>query len=80
MTTYRSLNHTKWHCQYHVVFIGLDPISWTLSERRIRCPRWQTQRSRDGHVVGSPKSSGRALCGWCSMRDGQSVRSRGSST
>ena len=21
MTTYRSLNHTKWHCQDHVVFI-----------------------------------------------------------
>ena len=21
MTTYRSLNQTKWHCQYHVVFI-----------------------------------------------------------
>ena len=21
MTQYRSLNHTKWHCQYHVVFI-----------------------------------------------------------
>ena len=21
MTTSRSLNHTKWHCQYHVVFI-----------------------------------------------------------
>ena len=21
MTTYRSLNHTKWHCQSHVVFI-----------------------------------------------------------
>ena len=21
MTTYRSLNHTKWHCQYHVVFV-----------------------------------------------------------
>jgi putative transposase len=21
MTTYRSLNHTKWHCQYHVVLI-----------------------------------------------------------
>ena len=21
MTTYRSLNHTKWPCQYHVVFI-----------------------------------------------------------
>ena len=21
MTTYRSLNHTKWHCQYRVVFI-----------------------------------------------------------
>jgi putative transposase len=21
MTHYRSLNHTKWHCQYHVVFI-----------------------------------------------------------
>ena len=21
MTNYRSLNHTKWACQYHVVFI-----------------------------------------------------------
>ena len=21
MTSYRSLNHTKWTCQYHVVFI-----------------------------------------------------------
>ena len=21
MTHYRSLNHTRWHCQYHVVFI-----------------------------------------------------------
>ena len=21
MTDYRSLNHTKWACQYHVVFI-----------------------------------------------------------
>ena len=21
MTTYRSLNQTKWHCQYHVVFV-----------------------------------------------------------
>ena len=21
MPTYRRLNHTKWHCQYHVVFI-----------------------------------------------------------
>ena len=21
MTSYRSLNHTKWACQYHVVFI-----------------------------------------------------------
>ena len=25
---------------------GLDPISWTHSERRIRCPRWQTERRR----------------------------------
>jgi len=22
MTTSRRLNHTKWHCQYHVVFIA----------------------------------------------------------
>ena len=24
---------------------GLDPVSWTHSERRIRCPQWQRQRS-----------------------------------
>src|SRR2546425_12498012 len=30
--------------------LALDPISWTLSERRIRCPRWQT---RNGNGLGA---------------------------
>ena len=25
MTNYRSLNHSKWACQYHVVFIWACP-------------------------------------------------------
>lgn len=25
--------------------LGLDPLWWTLSERRIRCPRWPALRS-----------------------------------
>ena len=27
---------------------GLDPVSWTFSERRIRCPRWQAQARYGG--------------------------------
>ena len=26
--------------------IGLDPLWWTHSERRIRCPQWQTRRAQ----------------------------------
>ena len=29
--------------------IGLDPVSWTHPEWRIRCPRWQLQTGRVGH-------------------------------
>ena len=28
--------------------VGLDPILWTLSERRLRCPRWRRRRSPGG--------------------------------
>ena len=30
---------------------GLDPISWTLSERRIRCPRWCNQPRIGAHAA-----------------------------
>ena len=47
---------------------GLDPVSWTLSERRIRCPQWQRQRS-PGDPAGSLMTSLRqARSGWCLMR------------
>ncbi len=48
--------------------VGLDPVSWTLSERRIRCPQWQRQRS-PGDPAGSLMTSLRqARSGWCLMR------------
>ena len=47
---------------------GLDPISWTHSERRIRCPRWCNQPRTDDHVGGLMTSSRRARCDSCSMR------------
>ena len=60
--------------------LGLDPVSWTLSERRIRCPRWQTPGRRDGHGVGLRTSSRRARCDWCSRKARRWVASRGSWT
>ena len=47
--------------------IGLDPVSWTLSERRLRCPRWSRQRSPGVRAGSSTTSSKRVPCGWCSM-------------
>jgi hypothetical protein len=42
----------------------LDPISWTLSEGRIRCPEWD-QAKRDGERGGSSRrNSGPARFGW----------------
>ena len=43
---------------------GLDPISWTLSERWIRCPGWEQERQGDGRDGGSLTSSRRGRCGW----------------
>src|SRR5262245_9592349 len=36
---------------------GLDPVSWTPSERRIRCPTWG-QASRGGSGVASTGTGG----------------------
>ena len=46
---------------------GLDPVSWTRSERRIRCPRCSRRRSPGDHAGSLTRSSRpRAPCGWCS--------------
>ena len=45
---------------------GLDPVSWTHSERRVRCPRWRRQTVRDERGACSRRSSRRAQSGWCS--------------
>ena len=46
---------------------GLDPISWTRSERWIRCPEWQ-QPHVGGHAGNSVTSSGLGRSGWCWKR------------
>ena len=51
---------------------GLDPVSWTRSERRIRCPRCSRRRSPGDHAGSLTRSSRRALCGWV-LDDGQTV-------
>src|SRR5688572_16911215 len=59
---------------------GLDPVSWTLSERRIRCPhRWQRRPRGDERVAGSMTTSKRRLSGWCSTKARASARSRATS-
>ena len=58
MTTYRSLNHTKWHWQYHVVFIpkyrkkaiygGLrEQLGEVLRQRALH----RESRVEDGHLL-----------------------------
>ena len=58
MTTYRSLNQTKWHCQYHVVFIpkyrkkaiygGLrEQLGEVLRQRALH----RESRVEDGHLL-----------------------------
>lgn len=55
--------------------IGLDPVWWTQSERRIRCPQWQTreQSERDG---ASPRTTRPGPSDWSSMKAKRSRRSR----
>ena len=54
---------------------GLDPVSWTSSERRIRCPECQTQSAGDpgGSLM---RSSAARRCGWCWMMARPSPSSR----
>ena len=54
--------------------IGLDPISWTRSERWIRCPEWQ-QPHVGGHAGNSVTSSGLGRSGWCWKRGRRSAPS-----
>ena len=44
---------------------GLDLISWTLSERRIRCPRWRHHRSPGGPAGSLTRTSKRVQSGSC---------------
>jgi hypothetical protein len=59
---------------------GLDPVSWTLSEGRIRCPhRWQTLPRGDDRVAGSTTTSKRRPSGWSSTKARASALSRATS-
>ena len=48
--------------------VGLDPISWTLSERRIRCPRWPNQPGTGDPAGSLMRSSKPEPYGWFSTR------------
>ena len=54
--------------------LELDPISWTRSERWIRCPEWQ-QPHVGGHAGNSVTSSGLGRSGWCWKRGRRSAPS-----
>ncbi len=56
----------------------LDPVSWTRSERRIRCPEWDQRRQGDGRDDSSVRSSGSEPFGWSWMRARRSAPSRAS--
>ena len=53
----------------------LDPISWTLSEGRIRCPEWDQARVGDERADSSRRSLGPGPSGWSWMRARRSARS-----
>ena len=48
--------------------VGLDPVSWTSSERWIRWPEWDQSRQGDERDDSSLRSSWSARSGWCWMR------------
>jgi ATP-dependent Lhr-like helicase len=60
--------------------IALDPVSWTPSERRLRCPTWPESRSSGVSVGATPTSSGRVRSGSFSRRARPSPRSPAIST
>ena len=47
---------------------GLDPVSWTSSERWRRWPEWDQSRQGDERDDSSLRSSWSARSGWCWMR------------
>ena len=47
---------------------GLDPVWWTRSEGRIRCPEWDQAKRGGEHGDGSQTSSWPAPSGSCWMR------------
>ncbi len=58
MTTYRSLNHTKWECKYHVVFIPkyrkkriYGGIRRQLGEVFHRLAQQRESRVEEGHLM-----------------------------
>ena len=54
---------------------GLEPISWTLFEGRIRCPEWDQARGDGGRDDSSRTSSWPVRSDWCWMRARASARS-----
>src|ERR1019366_5762580 len=48
--------------------LELDPVWWTLSEGRIRCPEWDHTKRGDARVDSSRRSSGPVPSGWSWMR------------
>ena len=58
MTHYRSLNHSKWACQYHVVFILkyrkkaiYGELRWYLGEVLRRLARQRESEVEEGHLM-----------------------------
>ena len=52
--------------------IGLDPVSWTSSERWIRWPEWDQSRQGDERDDSSLRSSWSARSGWC-LDEGKTI-------
>ena len=57
MNNYRSLNHTKWECQYHVVFIPkyrrtalLAACAATCGDELRRLAEQRESRVEEGHL------------------------------
>ena len=74
-----NLFQNRYHGAWTRMFAH-DPISWTSSERWIRCPAWITASPADGYVGGSLTSSRTAPSGWYSTKARPSARSHASST
>jgi hypothetical protein len=63
-----------------LVYRELDPVWWTLSEGRIRCPEWDHAKRDGDHGGSSRTSSGPGRSGWCWTRARRTARWRASST